>query len=198
MIIDLLLTQDLQSSRSSSCSTAAPRKGWRRSTSQNCISVRCFIFHNLATSEDRGMQICISMLKCNKIMESKAPNLECLLQTLASLWDALSPSWTSQCPWEVKGGTQSTSRRWRKMIASWCVDSRVCGLSPIVTSRPELNRLAEDKEVQVNRDASCWELTHGDFTADRPNLTELIDQIWPSQTHLTLHSLVCLSTVVTA
>ena len=37
MIIDLLLTQDLQedlqSSRSSSCSMVAPRKGWRRSTS---------------------------------------------------------------------------------------------------------------------------------------------------------------------
>ena len=86
MIIDLLLTQDLQedlqSSRSSSCSMVAPRKGWRMSTS---ISVRCFIFHNLATSEYQGMQIYISMLKCIKIMESKAPNLEGLLQTLASL-----------------------------------------------------------------------------------------------------------------
>jgi hypothetical protein len=48
-------------------------------------SMRCFIFHNLATSEDQGMQIYILMLKCNKIMESKAPNLEGLLQTLASL-----------------------------------------------------------------------------------------------------------------
>ena len=39
MITDLLLTQDLQedlqSSRSSSCSMAAPRQGWRRSTSEN-------------------------------------------------------------------------------------------------------------------------------------------------------------------
>ena len=40
------------------------------------ISVRSFIFHNLATSEGWGMQICISMLKGAKIMESKAPNLE--------------------------------------------------------------------------------------------------------------------------
>ena len=49
------------------------------------ILVRCFIFHNLATFEDQGMQICISILKGNKIMKSKAPNLEGLLQTLASL-----------------------------------------------------------------------------------------------------------------
>jgi hypothetical protein len=31
------------------------------------------------------MQICLSILKANKIMESKAPNLEGILQTLASL-----------------------------------------------------------------------------------------------------------------
>jgi hypothetical protein len=49
------------------------------------ISVRCFIFHNLTTFDDRGMQIYISILKGNKIMESKAPNLKGLLQTLASL-----------------------------------------------------------------------------------------------------------------
>ena len=59
------------------------------STSQNLHlhlnEVQFFIFHNLATFEDRGMQINILILKGNKIMESKAPNLEGLLQTLASL-----------------------------------------------------------------------------------------------------------------
>jgi hypothetical protein len=74
MIADLLLTQDMQSSSSSSCSTAAPHK-----TCTSIVSVRCFIFYNLATSEDRGMQICISILKGSKVMESKAPNLEGLL-----------------------------------------------------------------------------------------------------------------------
>ena len=43
--------------------------------------MRCFIFYNLATSEDQGMQIYISILKGSKVMESKAPNLEGLLQT---------------------------------------------------------------------------------------------------------------------
>jgi hypothetical protein len=45
------------------------------------ILVRCFILHNLATSKDRGMQICVSILKGSKVMESKTPNLEGLLQT---------------------------------------------------------------------------------------------------------------------
>ena len=64
------LQEDLQSSRSSSCLGVAPHKTY------TSILVRSFIFHNLATSEGWGMQICISMLKGAKIMESKAPNLE--------------------------------------------------------------------------------------------------------------------------
>ena len=43
--------------------------------------MRCFIFHNLATYEGQGVQIYISMLRGSKVMESKAPNLEGILQT---------------------------------------------------------------------------------------------------------------------
>ena len=52
-----------------------------------------------------------------------------------------------------------------RRLAHECVDSRVCGLSP--------------RGDASNGDASTssWELTHSGFTADRPNLTEPIDQI---------------------
>jgi hypothetical protein len=105
--------------------------------------VRCFIFHNLATIEDRGMQICILILKGNKIMEPKAPNLGGLFQTLASLWGALSPSCTSHSQEAMRGAMMKTKHFFvmrKDTIAHECVDPRVCGLSPRGASKPWLNR----------------------------------------------------------
>ena len=101
MIIDLLLTQDLQSSRSSSCSTVAPRKGWRRSTSQNLYQ------HLQAMKKD---------------------------DWLTSVW--IQPK---RC---IQTRVKQASQRWRN--ASNC-----------------------------DANTSSWELTHSNFTANRPNLTKL-------------------------
>jgi hypothetical protein len=46
----------------------------------------------LAPVSKWGAEICILILEGSKIMNSKAPNLEELLQTLTSLWGALSSS----------------------------------------------------------------------------------------------------------
>jgi hypothetical protein len=101
--------------------------------------VRCFIFHNLTIFEDWGMQICILILKDKKITESKACNLEGLLQTLAFLWGALSPSCTSHSQKTVRGARMKTNHFFamrKDIVAHECVDSRVCELSPRGASRP--------------------------------------------------------------
>jgi hypothetical protein len=88
------------------------------------------------------MQICISMLKGSKVMKSKSPNFDGLLQTLASLWGALSPSCTSHGQ-AVRGARMKTKHflAMRKdTVAHKCVDSRVCGLNPRGASRLWLNR----------------------------------------------------------
>jgi hypothetical protein len=83
------------------------------------------------------MQICISILKGSKVMKSKAPNLEGLLQTPCEvLYLHLAPLTVRRtegvrCKDEDKALLGDEERY---------SSSRVCGLSPRGASRPWLNR----------------------------------------------------------
>ena len=71
------------------------------------------------------------MLKGSKVMESKAPNLEGLLQTPSEvLYLHLAPLTPRDEDKELLGDEE------RYSSAHECVDSRVCGLSPRGASRP--------------------------------------------------------------
>jgi hypothetical protein len=81
------------------------------------------------------MQSYILMLKGSKVMESKAPNLEGLLQTPGEvLYLHLAPLMAKDEDKALLGDEE------RYSSAHKCVDSRVCGLSPRAASRPWLNR----------------------------------------------------------
>jgi hypothetical protein len=89
------------------------------------------------------MQICISILKGSKVMESKAPNLEGLLQTPCEvLYLHLAPLMARRM--EAVRGTRMKTKHFLVMrkdtVAHECVDLRVCGLIPRGASRPWLNR----------------------------------------------------------
>jgi hypothetical protein len=89
------------------------------------------------------MQIYILILKGSKVMESKAPNFEGLLQTFYEVpYLHLSPL-TARRTKAARGAWMKTKHflAMRKdTIAHECVDSRVCGLSPRGAFRPWLNR----------------------------------------------------------
>ena len=85
------------------------------------------------------MQICISILKGSKVMESKASNLEGLLQTPSEvLYLHIAPLMARRMK-AVRGARMKTKHllAMRKdIVAHECVDSRVCGLSPRGATRP--------------------------------------------------------------
>jgi hypothetical protein len=89
------------------------------------------------------MQIYISILKGSKVMESKAPNLEGLLQTPCEvLYLHLAPFTARRT--EAMRGARMKRKHFLEMrkdtITHKYVDSRVYGLSPRGASRPWLNR----------------------------------------------------------
>ena len=76
-------------------------------------------------------------------MESKAPNLEGLLQTPYELLYLHLAPLTAKRTEAVRGARMKTKHflAMRKdIVAHECVDSRVCGLRPIGASRPWLNK----------------------------------------------------------
>ena len=79
------------------------------------------------------MQNCILMLRGSKVMESKAPNLEGILQT------AYEVLYLYLAPLTARTKTKHFLATRKDTVAHECVDSRVCGLSPKGASRPWLN-----------------------------------------------------------